>query len=184
MSDYQPEYQIPDNPSIPEPELPNGELPDGELPPAGPRRVIRDDSIDPNNPYEGAVPPGYDWPTHGGYLGCLFGLMASCIITGFFGSTLFPALAHYNLVPGWVAGLLTLAVFVLLFAGIGRLGYALGKRFLREYPQPTGKTWGEDDDYEPPAPATPEVEDDSEETTETTETRGSGAEVVSPTRDV
>ena len=101
------------------------------------------------------MPPGYDWPTHGGYLGCLFGVIASCLIGGFVGSTLFPALAHYNLVPGWVAGVLTLVVFVLLVAGIGRLGYALGRRFLREYPQPTGKTWGEDDDFEHTLDTTP-----------------------------
>ncbi|MGH2505564.1 MAG: hypothetical protein ACRDID_23885, partial [Ktedonobacterales bacterium] len=25
--------------------------------------------------YRGATPPGYDWPTHGGYLGCLIGVM-------------------------------------------------------------------------------------------------------------
>ncbi len=124
-------------------------MPEAEIPSAPPQRPIRDDSIDPANPYEGAVPPGYDWPTHGGYLGCLLGVMASCLIGGFIGSTFFPALAHYNLMPGWVAGLLTLFVYVLLVAGIGRLGYVLGRRFLREYPQPSGKTWGEDDDYVP-----------------------------------
>ena len=151
------DYPFPDESRFPEPELPEAQLPEAELaeaqrlqaaiPPTAQQRLVRDDSIDPANPYEGATPPGYDWPTHGGYLGCLLGVMTSCLIGGFVGSTLFPALAHYNFMPGWVAGLLTLVVFVLLIAGIGRLGYVLGRRFLREYPQPTGKTWGEDDDY-------------------------------------
>lgn len=126
-------------------------MPEVRDPQAPRERLVRDDSINPNDPYEGAVPPGYDWPTHGGYLGCLLGVMASCLIGGFVGSTMFPAFAHFNLMPGWVAGLLTLVVYVLLVAGIGRLGYVLGRRFLREYPQPSGKTWGEDDDYEEPA---------------------------------
>lgn len=173
------DYQIPDDPSLPEPEPRDGEVANDDLPPARLGHVIRDDSINPNNPYEGAVPAGYDWPTHGGYLGCLFGLIASCLIGGFLGSTLFPALAHYNLVPGWVAGLLTLAVFVLLVASIGRLGYIFGKRFLREYAQPAGKTWGEDDDFEPSAP--PASEADAE--ADSVETNGSDAEVVSPTCD-
>lgn len=142
------DHLLPDDSHLPDPEVPVARIPK-----AGTRREaaelgIRDDSVNPADPYEGAVPPGYDWPTHGGYLGCLLGVMASCLIGGFVGSTLFPALAHYNLVPGWVAGLLTLVVFVLLVVGIGRVGYALGRRFLREYPQPAGKTWGEDDDYE------------------------------------
>lgn len=105
------------------------------------------------DPYDHAVPPGYDWPTHGGYLGCLLGLMASCLIGGFVGSTFFPTLAHYHWMPGWVAGLLTVMVFVLIVVVVGRLGYILGKRFFREYPQPGRKTWGEDDDYVDPAVA-------------------------------
>lgn len=134
---------LPDEPTIPEPDLPEAHTPQAPR-----QQLVRDDSINPNDPYEGAVPPGYDWPTHGGYLGCLLGVMTSCLLGGFIGSTMFPALAHYNLMPGWVAGLLTLAVYVLLVAGIGRLGYVLGRRFLREYARPTGKTWGEDDDYD------------------------------------
>lgn len=103
------------------------------------------------DPYDHAVPPGYDWPTHGGYLGCLLGTMASCLIGGFVGSTFFPTLAHYHWVPGWVAASLTVVVFVAIVFGIGRLGFVLGKRFYREYPQPAPKTWGEDDDYVDPA---------------------------------
>lgn len=135
--------QLPDEPALPEPAVPEADVPS----PLDPHQLVIDESINPNNPYEGAVPPGYDWPTHGGYLGCLLGVMASCLLGGFIGSTMFPALAHYNLMPGWVAGLLTLVVYVVLVGGIGRLGYVLGRRFLREYPQPTGKTWGEDDDF-------------------------------------
>lgn len=108
---------------------------------------------DASDPYDHAVPPGYDWPTHGGYLGCLLGLMVSCLIGGFVGSTFFPTLAHYHWVPGWVAGLLTVVVFLLIVYAVGQLGYVLGKRFFREYSPPTRKTWGEDDDFVDPAVA-------------------------------
>jgi uncharacterized membrane protein YedE/YeeE len=89
----------------------------------------------PSEPAEGAVPPGYDWPTHGGYLGCLLSLMASCLIGGFLGSTLFAALSYWRIVPAVVAILLTIAVYAAVFIGLGRLGWILGKRFYREYPQ-------------------------------------------------
>jgi hypothetical protein len=103
-------------------------------------------SDDSSDPYDHAVPPGYDWPTHGGYLGCLLGLLASCAVA-FVASTFVPPLVRDAGVPGWVAGLLTVVVFLAIVFAVARLGYILGKRFLREYPQPTRKTWGEDDDY-------------------------------------
>ncbi|SRR5690349_7489374 len=112
----------------------------------------------PRDPHEGAVPPGYDWPTHGGYLGCLIGLMASCLIGAFLGSTLFAALSCSSpipgdtlvqgcrpLLPGVVSALLTVAAFAVATILLARLGWNLGKRFLREYPQPR-PTWGESDE--------------------------------------
>jgi hypothetical protein len=90
----------------------------------------------PSEAAEGAVPPGYDWPTHGGYLGCLLSLIASCLIGGFLGSTLFAALSYWRILPAAVAILLTIAVYAAVFIGLGRLGWILGKRFYREYPQP------------------------------------------------
>ena len=101
------------------------------------------------DPYEGAVPPGYDWPTHGGYLGCLLGLIVSFILASAVGAPLF-ALSVHHAISGITAGLLIAGVYIVLLLGVGRLGYVLGKRFLREYPQPQGKTWGEDDDYVDP----------------------------------
>jgi hypothetical protein len=90
----------------------------------------------PSESAEGAVPPGYDWPTHGGYLGCLLSLIASCLIGGFLGTTLFAALNYWRIVPGVVAIVLTIVVYAAVFIGLGRLGWILGKRFYREYPQP------------------------------------------------
>ena len=84
---------------------------------------------------EGAVPPGYDWPTHGGYLGCLLAVMASCLIGGFLGSTLFRALVYHQIVPKPITVLLTVVVFIVVTIGLGRLGWILGKRFYREYPR-------------------------------------------------
>jgi hypothetical protein len=89
----------------------------------------------PEDPHEGAVPPGYDWPTHGGYLGCLLSLMASCLIGGFLGTTLFAALGYSHAVPKVVAAVLTVVVYLGVTVGLGRLGWVLGKRFYREYPQ-------------------------------------------------
>ena len=88
---------------------------------------------------EGAVPPGYDWPTHGGYLGCLLAVMASCLIGGFLGTTLFAALGYQQIVPRPITALLTVVVFVVVTIGLGRLGWFLGKRFYREYPHTAEK---------------------------------------------
>jgi hypothetical protein len=89
------------------------------------------------DPHEGAVPPGYDWPTHGGYLGCLLGLVAACTLSGFLGGTWFAILAT----PSWVKLTITLVIALAAFIGLGRLGWVLGKRFYREYPQPVrGRT--------------------------------------------
>jgi hypothetical protein len=87
----------------------------------------------PMDPQEGAVPPGYDWPTHGGYLGCLLGLIASCLLTGFLGSTLVAVVAGPPLEHLAIDGV----VAVVAVVGLGRLGWILGKRHLREYPRPT-----------------------------------------------
>jgi len=117
----------------------------------------------PEDPHEGAVPPGYDWPTHGGYLGCLLGLMASCLIGGFLGSTLFPALGYSNAMPKVVAAVLTVVVFLGITVGLGRLGWILGKRFYREYPQARSANM---------KPARPEERDSDENGTQP---RSSGA---------
>jgi hypothetical protein len=85
------------------------------------------------DPYEGAAPPGYDWPTHGGYLGCLLGLMASCLVVGFVAWSPVATIP----VPPLVRGLIAIAISVAAIVGLGRMGWTLGKRFYREYPQPT-----------------------------------------------
>lgn len=102
--------------------------------------------MEAENPEAGAVPPGYDWPTHGGYLGCLLGMMPACLIAGFLSST-FVAWPWFN----GKSALPTVAVFALIvitFAacilGFGRLGWALGRRFYRKYPRGE-PSWGEDD---------------------------------------
>jgi len=97
-----------------------------------------DESIDPANPYEGATPPGYeDWPTHGGYLGCLMGVVLALVLAplayflfGFMGSALFKPLSYGGV---WLAGLLTFVVYLACFVALARLGWRLGKHFYREY---------------------------------------------------
>jgi hypothetical protein len=95
-------------------------------------------------PEAGAVPPGYDWPTHGGYLGCLLGMMPACLVGGFLGSTFVAFLNKAGVVPPVVAGLLVAALFVVSVIGFGRIGWVLGRRFYRKYPR-AQPTWGEDD---------------------------------------
>jgi hypothetical protein len=102
----------------------------------------------PEDEFEGATPPGYDWPTHGGYLGCLMGVMAGVLLGGFLGANIFAA--YYNVLnlPLAVYILMNVALLIALLIGLGRLGWWLGRRFYRYYPQPAGPTWGESDDEE------------------------------------
>lgn len=100
--------------------------------------------------HAGATPPGYDWPTHGGYLGCLLAVMVSCllaplsyILVGFLGAFLSPTLGGAGV---GIAIAVTAIAYVALFIGLARLGWSMGRRFLREYPQPAGAAprWGEE----------------------------------------
>jgi hypothetical protein len=89
---------------------------------------------------EGATPPGYDeWPTHGGYLGCLIAVMFACllaplgyILVGFLGAFLSRPLGGFGVA---VAIVITAAAYIAVFIGLVRLGWSMGKRYLREYPE-------------------------------------------------
>jgi hypothetical protein len=100
--------------------------------------------MDAENPEAGAVPPGYDWPTHGGYLGCLLGMLPACLVAGFLGSTFVAVLNKAGIVSPVVAGILVVALFVACTVGFGRIGWLLGRRFYRKYSR-VGGSWGEDD---------------------------------------
>ncbi|HEX9038461.1 MAG TPA: hypothetical protein VF808_15875 [Ktedonobacterales bacterium] len=89
---------------------------------------------------DGATPPGYDWPTHGGYLGCLLAVMLACLLTplgyifvGFLGALLSPTLGGVGV---GLAVAVTVIGYIALFAALTSLGWRMGKRYLREYPQP------------------------------------------------
>jgi hypothetical protein len=104
--------------------------------------------------YRGATPPGYDWPTHGGYLGCLLGVMVACLLAplgyilfGFVGAFLVHPLGGFGVA---LAIILTVAAYLAIFVALTRLGWYMGKRFLREYEQPARPVWGEDDDEDYP----------------------------------
>lgn len=128
-----------------------GEMTGGEASQATPATSDRRDTsaamtpdMEAEQPEAGAVPPGYDWPTHGGYLGCILAMMPACLVGGFFGSTFIAWLNKAGIVPPVVAGLLVVALFILCMIGFGRLGWALGRRFYRKYPR-SEPSWGEDD---------------------------------------
>lgn len=126
------------------------EAPDDETPTG----ATIDERQEQDERYRGATPPGYDWPTHGGYLGCLLGVMISCLIAplgylvvGFLGAILHPALGGFGVALAVVA---TVALYLAIFVALSRLGWRMGKRFLREYEQPSRPVWGEDDEEEYP----------------------------------
>lgn len=112
-------------------------------------RVVEEDER-----YRGATPPGYDWPTHGGYLGCLLGVMIACVLAplgyilfGFVGAFLVHPLGGFGFA---LSILITVGVYMAVFIALSRLGWSMGKRFLREYEQPVRPVWGEDDEEDYP----------------------------------
>lgn len=82
-----------------------------------------------------------EWPTHGGYLGCLMGLFLGCLLAGFVGSPLVQYLQKHGGSAGVTAAFIAGAVVIMLagFYASGRIGWAVGKRIFREYPAPTGR---------------------------------------------
>ncbi len=92
------------------------------------------------------MPPGYDWPTHGGYLGCLMGTVGGVMVGGFLGANLFSFLWASGRLAGPLFILIALFIFVGCVWALGRVGYLLGKRYYRAYEQPVRPVWGEDDD--------------------------------------
>ena len=135
--------------SLPPPDdLPPSDLPQPDVPPGDPltangppARQAAEIAPDVEDPTEGAVPPGYDWPTHGGYLGCLLGLIVSCLLCGAVGAPI-AEFSDNKLVPAPLAIGITLLLAVIFAVVLGRIGWVLGRRFFREYPQPAGRrTW-------------------------------------------
>jgi len=97
------------------------------------------------DPYEGATPPGYEeWPTHGGYLGCLMGVVLALVLApvgyivfGLIGAALFHPLGYAGV---WLAGAITVIAYLVCFVALAQLGWRLGKHFYREYPRPGEQT--------------------------------------------
>jgi hypothetical protein len=143
-SGYPPEQQSGDSAPDPSPGGPATQQEDAGAPdslePSGAPFVADPYRAAPSDPYEGAVPPGYDWPTHGGYLGCLLGLVGSCLVGGFLGSFAVGLLSVSPLafLVSSALGRITLiaVVFIATVFALGRVGWVLGKRFYREYPLP------------------------------------------------
>ena len=85
-----------------------------------------------------ATPPQDEWPTHGGYLGCLLAVMFGCLFAGFFASPLVQGAYR----SGHGAGIgygpaLNIAAIAIMLVGLvifGRVGWWIGKRVYREYP--------------------------------------------------
>ena len=120
-------------------DLPQPDSPAADEPPI--RQQAAEFAPAEEDPTEGAVPPGYDWPTHGGYLGCLLGLIVSCLLCGAVGAPI-AEFSDNKLVPAPLAIGITLLLAVLFAVLLGRIGWVLGRRFFREYPQPAGRrTW-------------------------------------------
>lgn len=95
----------------------------------------------------GATPPGFDWPTHGGYLGCLIGCLAAFLIGGFLGSVLLGTLYVVGGGTAITMAVVALIVYAAVAYGLCRLGWTLGKRYYRSYQEPGDTTWGEHDEF-------------------------------------
>ncbi len=84
----------------------------------------------------------FEWPTHGGYLGCLMGMFIGCVLAGFLSSTI---ISFVHFVRGTSQPLFIIAAVVLMVVVIGvfgRIGWGAGKRFYRDYQQPVEPTTG------------------------------------------
>ncbi len=84
----------------------------------------------------------FEWPTHGGYLGCLMGMFIGCVLAGFLSSTI---ISFVHFVRGTAQPLFIIAAVVLMVVVIGvfgRIGWGAGKRFYRDYQQPAEPTTG------------------------------------------
>lgn len=123
----------------------------GESPDATPTATDDDFPIDaPFGDGEnavGAAPPGFEWPTHGGYLGCLIGCLASFLIGGFLGSALLGTLYVVGGGSAVILAVVSIVVYAAIVYGLCRLGWSLGKRYYRSYQGPAETTWGEHDEF-------------------------------------
>ena len=95
----------------------------------------------------GAAPPGFEWPTHGGYLGCLIGCIASFLIGGFLGSALLGTLYVVGGGSAVILAVVSLVIYAAIVYGLCRLGWSFGKRYYRSYQGPADTTWGEHDEF-------------------------------------
>lgn len=137
MSSLPPPDELPPS-DLPQPDVSTGDPLAADDPP---RQQAAEIAPEVEDPTEGAVPPGYDWPTHGGYLGCLLGLIVSCLLCGAVGAPI-AEFSDNKLMPAPLAIGITLLLAVVFAVVLGRIGWVLGRRFLREYPQPAGRrTW-------------------------------------------
>lgn len=88
-----------------------------------------------------AAPPEDEWPTHGGYLGCLLAVMFGCLLAGFFASPLVQGAYRSGHGAGVGYGpVLNIAAIIIMVIGLiifGRIGWWVGKRIYREYPAST-----------------------------------------------
>jgi hypothetical protein len=132
----------------------------GESPDATPTAPYDDFPVDA--PYGdgenavGATPPGFEWPTHGGYLGCLIGCLASFLIGGFLGSALLGTLYVVGGGSALILALVSVIVYAAIVYGLCRMGWSLGKRYYRSYQGPAETTWGEHDEFIYPDQDTPD----------------------------
>lgn len=95
----------------------------------------QDEMPNATNDPEGAIPPGEEWMTHGGYLGCLIAITFGCLLASFVASPLVRglSLAKQGTAIGFVVGAIILMLLGIII--FGRMGWWIGKRVYREYPE-------------------------------------------------
>jgi hypothetical protein len=82
-------------------------------------------------------PPEEEWLTHGGYLGCLLAMVFGCLLAAFIATPLIRG-TQLASIQNWGVAFTISAIFIMI-VGIslfGWIGWKIGKRIFREYPQP------------------------------------------------
>ncbi len=80
-----------------------------------------------------------EWPTHGGYLGCLMGIMFGCLAAAFIASPLVRGAVHAASDIGFQLNASALVIMLLGIIAFGYIGWKIGKRAFRDYTLPGPK---------------------------------------------
>lgn len=80
-----------------------------------------------------------EWPTHGGYLGCLMGIMFGCLAAAFIASPLVRGATHVVANIGFQLNASALVIMLIGIMLFGFIGWKIGKRIFRDFSETESK---------------------------------------------